>query len=290
MLSTTWLEKFKLNNNLMGARSRKSSLAPEDAEGISAATFSSHTPGGTSPLSPDGSPELRSVQSQESLTTDSPDGFGGFRHEPFHSQSATSLNSAFTDNAPSVTFSPQLSDSTSPLFTPDSGTASGAFVPIAPSKTRPILPLSTAANTQRPRSQTMPVIYDQHMSSADLQTPKYIPSAILDSPMEEASDPLYSMDEALHIPQSNDRPQTVTPSDMMRPPPLPAHVQIGNLKRESPTTATSPSPEEAQRALEVVMNFIQRQPNGFLDFQESANIGTLMEKLKLRSNPPRANS
>ena len=265
----------------MGARSRKSSLAPDDAEGISAAASSSHTPSGTSPLSPDASPELRSAQSHESLN-ESPDGFGGFRHEPFHSQSTTSLSSAFTDTASSSTFSPQLSDTTSPLFTPDSGTAPGPFGPLT---ARPILPLATAANSQRPRSQTMPVIYDQHMSSADLQTPKYIPAAILDSPMEEASDPMYSMDETVHGLPSDDRPQTVTPSETMRPPPLPAHILASELRRDASSTssaASSTSPEDAQRALEVVMNFIQQQPSGFLDFQESANIGTLMEKLKLR--------
>lgn len=126
----------------------------------------------------------------------------------------------------------------------------------------------------------MPVIYDQHMSSADLQTPKYIPAAILDSPMEEASDPMYSMDETVHGLLLNERPQTVSPSETMRPPPLPAHILASELTRDASSSSTSP--EDAQRALEVVMNFIQQQPSGFLDFQESANIGTLMEKLKLR--------
>ena len=245
----------------MGARPRKSSLAP-DAEGISNATSSSHTPSGTSPVSPHGigSPELHSAQSQESLKNESPDSYIDFgsRHGPFHSQSTTSLNSAFTDTAPS---------------------------PFVPSLTaRPILPATTSANnSQRPRSQTFPLL-DQYMS-----TPRYVTSTILDSPMEEAQDPLINIDEAARVTRPEDRPHTVTPSEMMRPPPLPAHILAGEVKRElTPATAmsslqTSTSPEEARRALEVVMAFIEQQPNGFLDFQESMHMGKLMEKLKLQS-------
>ncbi|KAK5173789.1 uncharacterized protein LTR77_002470 [Saxophila tyrrhenica] len=276
VLTTAWLEKFKLNHNIMGARSRKSSLAPDDAEGISSAVSSSHTPSGTSPISPEGvgSPELHSAQSQESLQNESPDALGVFgRRAPFHSQSTNSLNSAFTDTAPSSTFSPQLSDNTSPLFTPDSGTAPGPFGPLT---ARPILPLATASNTQRPRSQTMPVIYDPQ-SSDDLQTPKYIPSAaMLDSPMEEASDPIFSMDEAVHALPSTDRPQTVSPAETMRPPPLPAHV----AQRGSPSASGAISPEQAQRSLEVVMQYIEQQDTGFLDFQQSIHVEKLMTKLK----------
>jgi hypothetical protein len=43
------------------------------------------------------------------------------------------------------------------------------------------------------------------------------------------------------------------------------------------------SPEEAQRAFQVVMSFVQQQPNGFLDFDETVHMGKLMEKLKLQS-------
>ena len=38
-----------------------------------------------------------------------------------------------------------------------------------------------------------------------------------------------------------------------------------------------------QMRMEVVLNFFQQQPSGYLDFQESLTIGKLMEKLKLQS-------
>ena len=131
----------------------------------------------------------------------------------------------------------------------------------------------------------MPVIYDQHMSSADLPTPKFIPSAMLDSPMEEISEAIYSMDEAVHELPVEERPQTVAPAETMRPPPLPAHVLAQETKREvTSTSATglSTSLEEAQRAMQVVMHYIEQQPNDFT-LQESINVRTLMDKLKLHS-------
>lgn len=274
----------------MGARSRKGSLAPDDAEGISASASSSHTPGGTSPVSPRnvGSPspkELHSAPSEESLKNESPDSYFDFnsRNGPFHSHSTNSLNSAFTDTAPS-SFSPGPLSPTSPFFTPDSGTAPSPFVP--PLTARPILASSTSSYVQRPRSQTFPLL-DQYMSgAADIATPKYTTTTILDSPMEEPSDPLISID-AVRVSEPEERPHTVTPSETMRPPPLPAHVL--ETKREiTPATSTSSmqaatSSEEAQRALEVVMAFIEQQPSGFLDFYETVHMGRLMEKLKLHS-------
>lgn len=265
----------------MGARSRKTSLAPDDAEGASAGASSSHTPGDVSPISPSGigspSPlELHEQQSHESLKNESPDSYLEFssRHEPFHSQSTTSLNSAFTDTAPSSSFSPGPLSPTSPFFTPDSGTAPSPFIPGPPPTARPILHSST--NSHRPRSQTFPLL-DQY--SGDAATPKYGSSTALDSPMEEPCDPLLSMDEAL---QPEDRPPTVTPSETMRPPPLPAHILQQEMKRDASQGAPT-SPEEARRAMQVVLSFFEQQPHGFLDLQESVTIGKLMEKLKLHS-------
>ncbi|KXL49797.1 hypothetical protein M433DRAFT_74713 [Acidomyces richmondensis BFW] len=298
VLSSSWIEKFKLKNNLMGARSRKGSLAPDDAEGISAATSSSHTPNGVSPVSPPapGSPspiDLHSAKSQESLKNESPDSFLDYtrRTGPFHSQSATSLNSAFTDTAPSSSFSPGPLSPTPSLFTPDSGTAPSPFIPAQIATARPILPAPANSNQQRPRSQTFPLL-DQYMavnSSTDVVTPKFVSESVLDSPMEEATDPLSGIDETMHVSHSNDKLHTVAPAETMRPPPLPAHVLNAEGMREVTPSRSNPSlkpmtsPEEALQALEVVHSFFEQQPNGFLDFQESVTMGKLMEKLKLQS-------
>ncbi|KAK5696023.1 hypothetical protein LTR97_008443 [Elasticomyces elasticus] len=301
--SSSWIEKFKQKNNLLGARSRKGSLAPEDAEFISGAASASHTPSlnGTSPVSPQGvgspSPvELRNAKSRDSLKNESPDDYLDFasRHAPFHSQSATSLNSAFTDTTHS-SFSPGPLSPTSPFYTPDSGTAPGPFIQTPPLTARPILPAPTSSNAHRPRSQTFPQI-DHYMggtSSSEALTPKLSIAGVLDSPMEEAPDPISSMDDSVRTTRPEERPHTVTPSDMMRPPPLPAHILANEARREiTPSTSNSSlrgatSAEDALRALQVVHGFIEQQPGGFLDYQESVTVGKLMEKLKLQS---RANS
>jgi len=78
----------------------------------------------------------------------------------------------------------------------------------------------------------------------------------------------------------------------MGPPPLPASALLREPRQHrSLTPATSASslqaaatnPEEARKALEVVLSFFEQQPNGFLDLQESYTIGKLMEKLKLQA-------
>lgn len=313
-LTASWIEKFKLKNNLMGARSRKGSLIPEDDEEEASAEMSlSHTPNGTSPISPHdaGSPtELHSAQSHESLQDEKhqPNYFDHTdRSGPFHSQSHNSLHSAFTDTAPS-SFSPTpLSPTTSPFFTPDSGTAPSPFVP---QPKRQILPASTASgpNSHRPRSQTFPLL-DQYMTgmpmTIDESTPKYITSSNLDSPMEEPPDPMMTLNSTVHgmqgdmssqnLPIHGPHPghvqQTISPTETMGPPPLPASAMMREPRHRSitPATSNSPlqaatSPEDARKALEVVLGYFEQQPNGFLDLQESMMIGRLMEKLKLQAH------
>lgn len=297
VLSSSWIEKFKLKNNLLGARSRKSSLAPDDVENSTAGS-SSQTPSAASPLSPRpmGSPspiEFNCAKSHEGLKHESPDSYLDFasRHAPFHSQSHNSLNSAFTDTGP-PSFSSGPISPTSPFFTPDSGTAPSPFVGAPPQTARRILPATDSSNnSQRPRSQTFPLL-DQYMTapgSADAAGTKYETVQTLDSPMEEASDPLTRMDDAAYTTNTAaSRPHTVTPADMMRPPPLPAHILAAEGRRElTPSTSNSSlqqtTPQEALQALEVVHCFFQQQPNGFLDFDESVTMGKLVSKLKLQS-------
>lgn len=54
------------------------------------------------------------------------------------------------------------------------------------------------------------------------------------------------------------------------------------LPPATPSLNGSPSQEEAQRALEVVIQFFQHQPSGLVEPQDYMTIGKLMEKLKLR--------
>lgn len=71
----------------------------------------------------------------------------------------------------------------------------------------------------------------------------------------------------------------------MQPPPVPPVVTIPTTQSNpTPENASpvTPSQEEAARALELVMNFFQQQPQGFVEPQEYVMIGKLMEKLKIK--------
>ena len=285
VLSPNWLEKFKLKHNLMGARSRKSSLAPEDAERIStchpfgaaSSLSSSRASGPTSPL------DLGSAPSQDSFKHESSDNYFDYTasHGPFHSQSETSLNKASTDTAPSP-FSPRPLRPTSPFFTPDSGTTEASFGATPLQTPRRIFTGTENGNPQRPRSQTVPQL-DQYMiapAPTEAATLKHSSEA-LDSPMEEGSEATTGIGNTLqprNIPQHHNLAEDKAPfalSEMMGPPPLPAHELTPGSGRPltSPVHGSSipmaTTPQEALRALEIAHRFFQQQPSSFLDYDES---------------------
>lgn len=298
--STSWLEKFKQKNNLMGAKSRKNSIAEESE--ASNPPSNTQTPNGISPTSPSGvaSPSpvaLTATKSEDNLKSESPDTYLDFSsgHRPFHSQSNTSLSSVFTDTAAS-SFSGGPTSPTSPFFTPDSACGPSPFIP------QGRIP-SGSGNFQRPRSQTFPMLgidptYISPPTSSEALTPKYLNPTALDSPGSEISPSLGGVDETLQTSQS----QNISSSGSMQPPPLPTSTSGGPtvtipthihhqshsmhstpISPESVSPA-SPSQDDARRALELVMCFFQTQPSGFVEPQEYVTIGKLMEKLKLQRN------
>jgi hypothetical protein len=283
-----------MKNNLMGAKSRKGSLA-DDADDASYTASTSHTPNNTSPtsqhaLSSPSAEELHEAHSNENMKLEIPSGYRDFnRGAPFHSESHTSLHSAFTDTASSFSPAP-LSPTTSPFFTPESGTSASPF--IAQHGRQPLYPNTNAninANTgnHRQRSQTFPQL-DHYMSDAtssvDPPTPKYISSSTFDSPMQELTEPLPNLNSALQNLPANSHPHTMAPSEMMRPPPLPSNMTVPRSLIPAPSSQLpSTSPEEARKAMEVVLSFFEQQPNGYLDLQESITVGKLMEKLRLQT-------
>jgi hypothetical protein len=282
--STSWLEKFKQKNNLMGAKSRKGSIA-EESEGTSNPPSNVHTPGGISPTSPSGvSPSpIATKKSEENLNlkTESPEAFDFANHRrPFHSQSNTSLSSVFTDTAPS-SFSAGPTSPTSlssPFFTPDSACGPSPFMNNQQARGQP-----GSSNFQRPRSQTFPMLVgvEQYMSppaSSEALTPKYLNSTALDSPMTEIRPSLATIEDAMQASptQSN---STMQPPPLPSVPPVSIPLQQDMSQTGSPLT---PSQEEAARALELVMSFFQQQPQGFVEPQEYVMIGKLMEKLKIK--------
>jgi hypothetical protein len=105
--------------------------------------------------------------------------------------------------------------------------------------------------------------------------------------MEEQLDPLLTLNSALHAVQQDEKSHAMT-AECMGPPPLPSSLAMRDARysvssNTSTAAAVPTTPEEARRALEVVLTFLEQQPNGYLDLQESITVGKLMEKLKLHS-------
>jgi hypothetical protein len=281
--STTWLEKFKQKNNLMGAKSRKNSIA-EESEGTSNPPSNVDTPGAISPTTQSGvtSPIVSAKPSKENLKTGSPDipDFANHRR-PFHSQSNTSLSSVFTDTAGSFSAGPTSPTSlSSPFFTPDSACGPNPFMGSQQARGQP-----GSSNFQRPRSQTFPLLIgvEQYMSppaSSEALTPKYISSTALDSPMDEMQPSLATIEEAMQV-----SPTMVTSA--MQPPPIPSMMQPSSLSLNTSLPGNmspiSPSHEDAARALELVWTFFQQPHEDFVvEPQEFLTIGKLMEKIKIK--------
>jgi hypothetical protein len=287
MSSASWLEKFKQKNGIgTGKLTRRASetnipdrnsLNPD-----SAGPSASQTPNGISPTSPSGlaSPSSLSVtKSDDEMKADNlssyfGQGSSGYRHSNSHS--TTSLSSAFTDTAPSPFSGGPTSPTTPFTFSPETNSAS--WMPSQQSR----LP-QTGSNFQRPRSQTFPMLANDPSfispQTTEPMTPKYLPvtapSSALDSPMHEMPPP-FVMDSAispqLHHSSSNGSmapPSSNTPISGLQSPP-------GSSAANSPTT------EDARRALNTVLTWIQHDPSCPMDQNDYMTVLKLTEKIRLQ--------
>ena len=288
--SSSWLEKFKQKNNLMGAKSRKNSLAEESE--ASAPPSGTHTPS-ISPTSPPPTKESTPVTDKDLVKRESPDlsqqvDFFA-NHKPYHSLSNASLASAFNEGG-STTFSPGPQSPPSPFFaSPDVASPYITQSSQLPSRIPSVSAPGTAYPPQRPRSQTFPMLgietgsYVSPPSSEPL-TPKLAGQAVHESDLNgnHVLGSIEEMHDGMHgLPASSMHPP---------PPPIIPSPQLHAHPHSSPITPSSaissqlganPSLEETKRALEVVMSFFQNQSNGSLEPQEYMMMGQLMEKLKL---------
>ncbi|KAJ8610753.1 hypothetical protein MRB53_038395 [Persea americana] len=252
-LSASWIEKFKLRNNLMGARSRKASLAPDDGDIAAMSQSFGHS---SPPTPPASIPRAEQILLEQRIHRTR--AFVVLPRSP--EPDIAILHLRRRDDAFSVC--PRHERAPDP-----------------PSNDR-----RERAPTAEPDVPLTGPVHDSH-GGAHAQIRQPLGAGL--SPMEEQSDPLMNISEALNAEQLHSRPATVMPAETMRPPPLPAHVLQNESARRDATASTSPvvntTPEEARRALQVVLSFFEQQPAGFLDLQESLTMGKLLEKLNIQS-------
>ncbi|KAJ5586980.1 uncharacterized protein N7459_002745 [Penicillium hispanicum] len=278
VLTSSWLEKFKAKNSLLGAKGRKGSLggmrsgsnSPIRINTDSAGESAVQSPSGHSPSSPTFGSPLSPTQSAGSVKKEPNDALpelaGGYQHG--HSKSTTSLDTTSSTGMVSPT-STLVSDS--------------PFTPTSQSR----LP-SSGGTTNRPRSQTFPLIdptlttaddsMDSSCTKSDPQQPLSV--AMLESPLEMGDEESHARTTVKGanptnvIKRNRSNPEIKTKS--MQPPPA-----VSKSTTVSPISAPgSPTQDEARRALELVMNYFQHQPAG-LAAQEYVTIGKLMERLEL---------
>lgn len=279
IFTSSWLEKFKQKNGLLGAKSRKASVdTMNDSDGVangtSANPSTAPTPNEVSPISSNGLPNispLSPTQNHDGLDKDNPDSFVDFsntyRHT--HSQSATSL-----DTTPSLSTS--VASPVSSFFSNES-----PFTPTSQS--------NLGNNSSRPRSQTFPMVgidpgLVSNGSSDQLDTKGALQHSmsmsVLESPLEEGqatTDGRINARENMTIKRNHSNPEIKTSS--MQPPPLPKSNTVSPI-----SASTSPTQDEARRALELVVNYFHNQPSGLVP-QDYVMIGKLVEKLELNQSP-----
>lgn len=279
--NAAWLKNFRRKHDILGRKSSKDHSSTDDSGSPPKAKQNRRSPEDASPMSPNGettspSPRnLRGMRSHESVKMESPEGFS----ELTKTLSANSLSSAFADT-PTSCFSPSsLLSPSSPFFTPDS-----ASVPMSSFFQHSDRVSSPGGNNfQRPRSSTFPMIY-QDITTSD--GPADGTQFLSDAPMDDIDHSLASIDEAMDDSSSTDtdmdnmqQPQTMSPAGLMQPPPLPAMVS-------SQKGASSPSQEEARRALQVLWQYFANQPRGAggnLNMEETLMMGKFMERLDERN-------
>jgi hypothetical protein len=271
VLTSSWLEKFKQKNGLLGAKVRKGSIGIRSGSNsptrinTDSASSASHSPcsptdGIGSPLSPDQNHIKKEADGLPELT-------GGYQHN--HSKSTTSLDTSSTTGVTSPT-STLVSDS--------------PFTPTSQSR------LPSGHNLSRPRSQTFPLPpIDPNLLTADesmdsqcikVEGDCSFGVTILESPLD-IDDPqsrtIKGTQPPTVIKRNRSNPEIKTKS--MQPPP-----SVSKSTTASPISAggtpKSPTQDEARSALELVMNYFQHQPAG-LAAQEFVTIGKLMERLEL---------
>ena len=296
--SSNWLEKFKQKNGIGPGKlmRRASETNIPDSAHLSTASPSltpSQPSGAMSPASPSAHPSPsplsanRSDEEKEGLSgyMDFTSESGAYRHT--NSQSTTSLSSAFTDTAASSFSGSALSPTAPFTFSPDPNV--GGFLPTDQSRHIP----PGSSNFQRPRSQTLPTLDLEYMNppqAPEALTPKYhvsstAPSSALESPMNEMSAPPFSMDSAIASPRLRHSSSNSSMAARGNGPPISGNTMASTPIGSSPT---SPTQEDARRAADTLLSFIQT--SGIVDHNEYLMVVRLTEKLRLHQQATAAKS
>jgi len=288
-LSTSWLEKFKQKNGLAGGRLMRRASETNITDRVHLSTGSpllsaSHSGSVISPASPTGQPSpLSGSRSDEEVPVEGMLDYGAYKHT--NSQSTTSLSSAFTDAAGSSFSGSALSPTAPFTFSPDPNV--GGFLSSEHSRQ---LATGAGSNFQRPRSQTFPTLdieYLNQPAKSEAMTPKFqpsstAPSSALDSPMHEMNPPPFALDTAMASPPTLHHSSSNSSMAARSATPLTTSGISSTPMGYSPS---SPSQEDARRAADTLLSFMQSVvTSGIVDQNDFVIMLRLTEKLKLHQH------
>ena len=263
-----WLERFKQKNNLPGAKSRDVKLEKESGSSPHS-TSGSQTPSGISPtLNWDGLP----VSTMKEDLTKSPDTYydsSGSAWSHAHSQSTASLGSIYSDVTIASSYT-DLRSPTSPYFSPVSSSGPSPAMPAQKAARLP--PLAPASSLRR--RQTVPIVGTE--ASPDSATARTSLTAMLESPAEDMDVSAVGSDQSARSSISVAAPGMSHPALQVMGPPPPISAN------GSPTTP--PSRDDARMALQTLMEYIHRCPEGMIDPHDYIVMGKLMQMLRLDGN------
>ncbi|CAJ2509877.1 Uu.00g057770.m01.CDS01 [Anthostomella pinea] len=283
-ITASWLEKFKQKHGIGPGKliRRASETAIPDGSRLdrldteSPLMSASQTPGGVSPASPAGqasSPQVTSANVKDE-EKDTASGFMDFENSAYahaNSLEPPSASSTRTD-PPSSTFS---GGAFSPTFSYSPDINTGVFGQQANS------------NFQRPRSQTVPNIepsleYINQPQGSEPLTPKYsasgtAPSSALESPAHEMGASSFGLDaamspHALHRTSSNSSLAGRSAT---------SGAVSGTMGSSTPN---SPTQEDARRAADTLLSFMQNQSTSWVDPSDYVVFVRLTEKLGLNQH------
>ena len=144
-----------------------------------------------------------------------------------------------------------------------------------------------SSNFQRPRSQTFPTLdielINQPSQAEDPLSPKYTavstgPSSAIESPMNEILAQPFAIDTAVSSPRLH---RSSSASSLAQ---RASSTPVGNGTAPTPKSGSSPSSptqEDARRAADTLLSFIQQNVGSLIDHNDYNYVARLTEKLRL---------
>ncbi|QPC64804.1 hypothetical protein HYE67_007035 [Fusarium culmorum] len=263
-LNSSWLQKFKQKHGIGAGKLMRRASEANIPDSARLSTLATKT-GDLSPVSPTGqlSP-LSGSRSDEEAHVDGIDFDFGYKHA--ESQSTTSLSSDFRDNGASSFSTGPMSPTGTFTFSPDPNV--GGF------------PMDFQHREKR--SNTFPSLnidyVNQVSCSAEPMTPRYpssstAPSSALESPQHELQAP-FSIDTNVNSPPPVLR-RSSSNSSINRS----AAASSATSSTPIDSSPVSPSQEDARRAAQTLLNYIQSA--GTFDASDYMSIVQLTKKLKI---------